>query len=171
VHLDAGFERLAEAVAADGLLDEKSTSELWTSIERASDAARTVAALVAAYRRIVADLAQALGSPTRARRDRSMRRALAFVREHLSEPLPLARVARAAGFAPKYFCQLFRQSEGVAYATYLRDLRVARAKEMLRLTRLTVERVGRSCGFRTRTHFHRAFRRSVGMTPMAYRAS
>lgn len=170
-HLDAGFERLTEPVASDGLLDEKSLSELWASIERAADAARTVAALTEAYRRIVDDLGHGLQSPTHARRDRSMRRAVSFIREHLGEPLPLDRVARAAGFAPKYFSQLFHDSEGLPFATYVHDLRIARAKELLKLSRLSVDRVGRSCGFRTRTHFHRAFRQSVGVTPMEYRTS
>ena len=72
-----------------------------------------------------------------------MRRALSFIREHLGEALTLERVARAAGFAPKYFSQLFHQSEGMSYATYLRDLRLARAKEMLKLSRLSVDRVAR----------------------------
>jgi len=170
-HLDAGFERLAEPIASDGLLDEKSLSDLWGAIERAADGARTVAALTDAYHRIVSDLGHGLQSPTDARRERSMRRALLFVREHLAEPLPLDRVARAAGFAPKYFSQLFHQSEGVSYATYVRDLRLTRARDLLKLSRLSVERVGRSCGFRTRTHFHRAFHRAVGVTPMAFRMS
>jgi AraC-like DNA-binding protein len=170
-HLDAGFERLVEPIASDGLLDERSVSELWASIERAADGARTVAALTDSYRRIVDDLGRGLQSPTGVRRERSMRRALSFVREHLGEPLPVDRVAKAAGFAPKYFSKLFHEIEGIPYGTYVRDLRLARAKEMLKLSRLTVDRVGRSCGFRTRTHFHRAFRRAVGVTPIAYRTS
>jgi AraC-like DNA-binding protein len=170
-HLEAGFERLAESIGEGGLLDEKSASELWTSVERTVDASRTVEALIDAYRRVVIDLERALKSPTQARHDRSLRRALSFVREHLGEALPLARAARVAGFAPRHFSALFRKIEHTPYSAYLRDQRVARAKEMLRMTRLTVDRVGRSCGFRTRTHFHRAFRRAVGMTPIAYRES
>jgi AraC-like DNA-binding protein len=170
-HLDAGLERLLEPVHSEGLLDEKSVSDLWESIERAADAARSVAALSGSYRRIVDDLGHSLQDPTGAKRERSLRRALSFIREHLGEPLPLARVARAAGFAPKYFSQIFHRSEGLSYATYLRDQRLARAKEMLRLSRLSVDRVARSCGFRTRTHFHSVFRATVGVTPIAYRTS
>jgi len=170
-HLEAGLERLLEPVTSDGLLDEKSVSDLWESTERAAGAARTVAALSDSYRRTVADLGHGLQTPKGAQRERSMRRALSFIREHLGEALTLERVARAAGFAPKYFSQLFHQSEGMSYATYLRDLRLARAKEMLKLSRLSVDRVARSCGFRTRTHFHSVFRSVVGVTPIVYRTT
>jgi AraC-like DNA-binding protein len=170
-NLDAGLERLLEPVQSEGLLDEKSVSELWESIERAADAARTVSALSDSYRSIVKDLGHGLQSPTGARRERSLRRALSFIREHLCEPLPLDRVARAAGFAPKYFSHLFHQSEGTSYATYLRDQRLARAKELLKRSRLSVDRIARSCGFRTRTHFHSVFRETVGVTPIAYRTA
>lgn len=100
-----------------------------------------------------------------------MGRTQLFIREHLGEHLPLERVARAAGFAPKYFSHLFHQSEGVAYGTYLRDLRLARAKELLILSRLSVDSIRRSCGFRTRQHFHRAFRKAVGLTPIQFRSA
>jgi AraC-like DNA-binding protein len=169
-HLDAGFERLFEPIAEGGLIDERGVDELWASVRKSADAARSVADLTEAYRRNVADLARGLlGSTTEARHDRSLKRAHAFLHEHLSEPLPLERVARAAGFAPKYFAALFRKSEGIAYTTYLRDFRLARAKEMLKNSRLSVERVGRACGFSSRTHFHRVFLESCDMTPTHYR--
>jgi AraC-like DNA-binding protein len=170
LELTAGLERLAEPLLAGGFLDRRGFSELCRSMQHAADTARTVAELVRSCRQIVSDLEQAIAVPTGARQERSIRRALEFIREHLSEPLRLEGVARAAGFAPDHFSKLFKESEGRTFERYLFDQRIARAKQLLEGTSLSVEQVQRLSGFATRTHFHRAFKRSVGSTPIAYRS-
>ena len=97
-------------------------------------------------------------SPVTARQDRGTQAALAFIAEHLSEPLTVERVARAAGYAPDYFAKLFKRNEKVTVARYLHDLRITRAREMLTRTNMTIEQIQGMCGFSTRPHFHRASR-------------
>jgi YesN/AraC family two-component response regulator len=125
--------------------------------------------LVAAYRRLASDLERSLIGPTSGRQDRGLSRAVAYVREHSAEPLTLVGVARVAGFAPDYFSKLFQRTEGATFTSYLGALRLARAKQMLVSTALSVEQVQKLSGYPTRTHFHRAFKKSVGITPSAYR--
>jgi AraC-like DNA-binding protein len=168
-HLQSGLECLVEPLRAAGILDARTSAELWASAERVSEGARTVAELVSSYRAIVTEMAGALGDPVAARHERATRRALRFVQDHLAEPLSLDAVARAAGFAPDHFSRLFKQKEKVTFAHYLSDLRLTRAKEMLRETNLTVEQVQRLCGFQSRVYFHHAFRKAVGATPAEYR--
>jgi len=167
--LEAGFERLTEPLLATGALDERSFDELWSAVERSVAEEGTVTALLGRYRQLVSDIESAMQNPTGARHDRNVDRALQFMREHLGEPLTLARVARAAGFAPDYFSKLFKQSEAVTFERYLRRLRLERAKQMLVGTSLNVEGVSRLCGFKNRMYFHRAFKSAVGMTPVEYR--
>jgi AraC-like DNA-binding protein len=167
--LDAGLERLTEPLLAAGFLEPRTLGEWWTALETATQSAHTVGELLGAYRGLVSDVEHALANPSLARRDRATHRALAFVRDHLSEPLTLSRVARAAGFAPDYFSRLFKRTEGSTFAHYLVTLRLGRAKELLEVTNLTVDRVQRLCGFRTRTHFHRVFKQHFGQTPLQYR--
>jgi len=167
--LDAGLERLADPLLATGALDEKSFDEMCTALERATEGANTVTSLVAVYRTLVSDIQVAMHNPTVARQDRGTRRALAFMSEHAAEPLTLAKVARAAGFAPDYFGRLFSRTEGMTFQHHLRDLRVARAKQVLKETSLSVDGVSQLVGFASRIYFHRAFKRVVGMTPIEYR--
>jgi len=54
--LESGLERLAEPFLATGALDEKSFDNLYAAMERAAEEAPTVTALVAHYRRLVADI-------------------------------------------------------------------------------------------------------------------
>jgi len=107
--------------------------------------------------------------PVVARQDRGTKRARAFMDEHFSEPLTLAKVARVAGFAPDYFSKLWKREEGTTFELYLQSLRVERGKQMLRGTSLSVEGIRKLCGFRTRNYFHQVFKAKVGVTPTRYR--
>jgi AraC-like DNA-binding protein len=170
-HLEAGLERLLEPLSYVGAFDARSFAEMWASAERAVEEASTIAEVVSPYRQLVADVADALQNATPARHDRTLRRALAFIRDHLTEPMTVAQVASAAGFAPAYFSKLLKRKEGVAFERYVRQLRIVRAKHMLADTPFATERIAHLCGFGNRTYFHRAFKSLTGQTPREYRAA
>jgi AraC-like DNA-binding protein len=159
-HLEAGFERMTEA-----LVDHAGVAPVLEALDRSARDARTVAELSACYRRAVADLVDAIERPNAARRDRSLRRALEYIRAHYTEPLTLAAVAKVAGFAPNYFSALWKQHERTTFARSLRDLRLERAKELLATTELAIERVAALSGLGTRQYMARVFQRAVGTTP------
>jgi AraC-like DNA-binding protein len=164
-----GLERLAEPLLRSGALDEKAFDEMCAAIDAPLEEVGTIAALCDLYRRLVSEIQSVLKSPTSARQERNLQQALAYIGEHLGDPLKLAQVARVAGFAPGYFSKLFKREQGVAFEQYVRDLRLERAKQMLTDTNLSVERVQRFSGFRTRSLFFQAFRDRVGMTPSEFR--
>jgi len=165
VHLEAGFERMAETLLASGMLEHKSFDDMRAALQQAAHDARTVTELFAAYRRAVADIIDAIQRPVPAHRDRSLRRALAYIAKHYSEPLSLTTVARVAGFAPNYFSILFKQREKTTFESYVRRLRVERAKHLLATTDFHAARVAQLSGLGTRQYMARVFQRSVGMTP------
>jgi AraC-like DNA-binding protein len=168
--LGAGLERLAEPLLAGGFLDDKGFGELWSALERTVRSVRTVTELVDAYRTSVSEIERMIRRPTDARRGRSMRRARTFIRENLAEALTVDQVARAAGFSPDHFWALFKRTEGTTFARYLQAQRIARAKQMLKDTKLTIEQVQRLSGFQSRATFHRIFRKATSLTPLQYRA-
>jgi AraC-like DNA-binding protein len=168
-HLEAGFDAIVHALRAAAAVDERSLDELQQSLHRAASEASTLDELSAAYRTVVSDVVLAMSRPHEAGRQRSVRRAIAFIRDHVGEPLTLAKVARVAGFAPNYFCKVFAQSEKTTFQTYVRQRRIERAKHMLVTTTFSAEQIARLCGFGSRTHFHRAFRQSLGLSPLGYR--
>jgi AraC-like DNA-binding protein len=168
-HLEAGIERLAEPLLDTGALDPKSFDELCASVDRSVDDAGTASALVAPYRRLVSDIEVAVKSPTAAVQDRGVGRAVTFIREHLGETLDLAQVAHVAGFAPGYFSKLFKREVGATFERYTREQRLARARQMLAGTTLSIDRIARLSGFVGRSHFHRVFKKHAGQTPADYR--
>ena len=168
-HLEAGLERIAEALVGGGALEASSFEDACVELDRAAREARTVTDLFAAYRRVVADLSEAVHHPALAHQDRRIRRAIAHVKRHYGERLTLATVARVAGFAPNYFSRLFKRRERVPLELYIRGLRIERAKQLLATTDLEVKRVAQLSGFATQHYFARVFKRVVGMTPLAWR--
>jgi AraC-like DNA-binding protein len=170
-HLDAGFEHAARALASGGALDEKGRADMYETLEREARDASTVSELFAAYRRAISDLVDAAERPVHAARDRNLRRAITYLHRHFAEPLSLSKVARIAGFAPGYFCQLFKRREQMTLEQYVRRLRIERAKQLLAGTDLGVERVGQLSGFARRPYFHRVFKEVVGSTPVEFRTS
>lgn len=143
-----------------GTLDAKSFAALSTGLEQAAVAAHTLSELFEAYRRAVADVAQA-----------SLERALQYVREHYTEPIDVAVVAKIAGFAPNYFSKLFKAREQTTFVRHLTLLRVERAKQLLRATDLPATWVAEQCGFRSSEYFSRVFRRAAARTPLEFRAA
>jgi AraC-like DNA-binding protein len=169
-HLEATLDQITDVLRASAALSEKSLDDLQHELDRAALQASTVDELAAAYRAVVADMELAMSRPNEARKERGIRHAIAFIREHFAEPLSVAQVARVAGFAAGYFSKVFVQNQQVTFQSYVRQLRLERAKHMLIATTFSAERVGRLCGFSSRTHFHRAFRQMCGMSPLEYRA-
>jgi transcriptional regulator GlxA family with amidase domain len=170
-HLDAGLDRAIEVLCRTGLIDERGRMDTYDALDRAAREAATVAELVAAYRHAVSDLVAAAEHPVVAAQDRNLRRSLAFIARHFTEPIALGDVARVAGFAPRHFARLFKRRESTTFEAYVRGLRVERAKQLLDGTDLSVERIAQLSGFDFRPHFHRVFRQIVGTTPAEFRSA
>ena len=100
-----------------------------------------------------------------------LKRAIDYMREHIAENLLLACIAKAAGLGPSHFTRAFRAATGESPHRYLIRLRIDKARELLEHTRLPITEVGFRCGFEQPTHFATMFRKTVGLSPRAYRAA
>jgi AraC family transcriptional regulator len=99
-------------------------------------------------------------------------RAVDFVEEHLMEPVALADAAKEAGLSLHYFSRLFRVLTGEPFGAYLRRRRMTVAAERL-VTRgpdVRLVELAFDCGYDSQEAFTRAFKRTLGVTPGAYRA-
>jgi AraC-like DNA-binding protein len=57
----------------------------------------------------------------------------------------------------------------VTPARYVLDRRMERAMYLLKVSNLTISEIGVGVGFEDVSHFSRAFRRTVGVAPSAFR--
>ncbi len=98
-----------------------------------------------------------------------IRRALAFVQAHFTEPITLSQVAGEAGLSKFHFCRLFRRQAGQPFREYVRCLRIDQAKTLLADRRMTITEVAYATGFDDLSHFDNVFNRMVGVSPTGYR--
>jgi transcriptional regulator GlxA family with amidase domain len=87
----------------------------------------------------------------------------------LHEPWILEQLAAAMNLSLARFTRLFTESEGVAAAEYLHQLRLARAKVLLERTFLSVNQVMALVGLSDVKVFEDDFRHTYGVAPRALR--
>jgi len=95
--------------------------------------------------------------------------AMRLIGENLALPLSLADIARAIGTYEKRLSQAFRHHTGMTVFAYLSEERIARGRQLLSDTDMSVQQIAEQTGFRSAANFATAFRERVDMTPTAYR--
>jgi AraC family transcriptional regulator len=97
------------------------------------------------------------------------RKAIAYIEEHLAEPISLEVLAALVGLSAGYFCAAFRRSFGMPPHRYQQSQRIDRAKRLLAKRAVSVTDVGLTVGYSGSSAFCTAFRSVAGLTPTAYR--
>lgn len=91
----------------------------------------------------------------------AMERAREFMQDNFTNPeLTLRTVADYVGFNEKYFSNRFRKEFGCTFISYLNDLRIARAKELLRQTDMKMYEISEAVGYSSIEHFNHMFRKN-----------
>ena len=97
-----------------------------------------------------------------------LHRVIDYIQAHLEDDLSLKELANIAQMSAHYFSQLFKQSTGFSPHQYVIRCRIERAKELLRQQNLPIAAVAKLVGFVDQSHFHRHFKRLVGITPKVF---
>ncbi|WP_306191273.1 GlxA family transcriptional regulator [Streptomyces sp. MK5] len=92
-----------------------------------------------------------------------------WIQENLHRALPVSELAERTNMSPRHFARVFAQTVGMTPGQYVRRLRIARARQLLEATDLSVRQVASRCGFTAIETFLRAFAAVVGLTPAQYR--
>ncbi|KAB8317234.1 helix-turn-helix transcriptional regulator [Tolypothrix campylonemoides VB511288] len=97
-----------------------------------------------------------------------LRQIIEYIHSHVDSEIKLTTLAEMAGISQYYFCQLFKQSLGISPYQYVLQLRVERAKQLLKSQKMTICDIALACGFANQSHFTKHFRKLTGTTPKAY---
>lgn len=92
-----------------------------------------------------------------------------YISTNLLGKISLEEVASYLGMNRTYFCMFFKKHYGKGFADYVNDLRIDKASALLLNEDRTMADIARECGYKTVPYFNRAFKRSKGVTPGAYR--
>lgn len=101
--------------------------------------------------------------------DAIIQQILKYMRTNLSEPLSLDMICQVAGYSKTQLEQIFKRQTGKGIFAHLADLRLDKAKDLLRNTRLGISEVALAAGFRSHTYFTDTFRKRTGLSPKHFR--
>jgi len=90
--------------------------------------------------------------------------------DNLEEPLAQTDIARMTNLSTRQLERLFRKYLNTTPTRYYLNLRLARARHLLRQTSMSILSVALACGFVSASHFSKCYRECYGCTPRAERA-
>ncbi len=98
--------------------------------------------------------------------------AIKYLEENFCDPaLNNHTLAEQCHISEVYFRRLFAETYGTSPHKYISDLRIQRAKELLKNNRISISQVSENCGYTSVYHFCRAFKAAVGESAGKFRQS
>lgn len=117
-----------------------------------------------------------LGQCLRARKEfaeaesaKPIRQAMQYIDKHYNEKIALEELADLVGLNEAYFSTLFKKETGINFSAYLVNVRMEKAKELLRTTNETIAAIGEYVGYKDSRYFSQMFTKQVGIKPALYR--
>ncbi|HEX4340838.1 MAG TPA: helix-turn-helix domain-containing protein [Polyangiaceae bacterium] len=94
---------------------------------------------------------------------------LEWMQKNAKRTITLDQLASKASTSPRTLSRRFKEQTGTTPLQWLLDARVRSAQALLETTELSVEEVSAAVGFDGPSTFRTRFRRTVGVSPVAYR--
>ncbi len=108
-------------------------------------------------------------SSTREVRRAIFREAAAIVEGEFARQITVEQVAARVASSPRQLRRAFAEAGGMSFRSYLTQVRMRRAAELLASTDLPVKEIAHRVGYRGATAFTRAFKRTHALSPSAFR--
>jgi transcriptional regulator GlxA family with amidase domain len=95
--------------------------------------------------------------------------ARAWLLDNLSEPISVATLAARVHMSERHFTRRFREETGLSVVSWITEQRLARARELLEETGLSIEEIARRSGLGSTANLRTRMSAALGTTPAAYR--
>lgn len=98
-------------------------------------------------------------------------RVIKYIYEHLDGDLSLKKLSEIAGFEKKYFSRKFNKVKNMTPINFVRQVRIKKAKELLRYSDMSVTQIAEITGFKSIHYFSKQFYECTGTRPLNYKNS
>ena len=98
-----------------------------------------------------------------------LRNVIEYIQAHLDENMTLDALAQVAGMSRYHFIRRFKQTMNESPYHYLIGQRLEQAKQLLKVSHLSIAEIAIACGFANQSHLTRHFKQRVGITPQIFR--
>lgn len=92
-----------------------------------------------------------------------------YIDQHYQEDLKLNQLAEQVFLSSNYLSNIFTKYTGCSLNKYIKQVRLKKAKEMLRNTNMKIADVGKEVGYANTSYFIKKFQEMYGITPEKYR--
>jgi two-component system response regulator YesN len=100
-----------------------------------------------------------------------IRQAKEYLNHHYMNPeLSLNEVAAQANLSASHFSVVFSQENGQTFKEYLTEIRINKAKELLRMTALRSADIAYQVGYNDPHYFSSVFKKNTGLSPIEFRS-
>jgi two-component system response regulator YesN len=100
-----------------------------------------------------------------------IRQAKEYLEQHYTNPeLSLNEVASQANLSASHFSVVFSQETGQTFKEYLTEIRINKAKELLRMTALRSADIAYQVGYNDPHYFSSVFKKNTGLSPIEFRS-
>ncbi len=105
----------------------------------------------------------------RKKESRKLDASLQYIHTHISEPLPLEKLAAMEFLSTSRYRDLFRKATGYSPSEYITRIRIRQACELINEGNLSIEEISLRVGYTDRLYFQRVFKSRLGITPGEYK--
>ncbi|KWX70262.1 AraC family transcriptional regulator [Paenibacillus riograndensis] len=98
-------------------------------------------------------------------------RMVAYINQHFEQKLYLKDLSAQFFINQVYCCQLFKKNLGKTFSEYVSELRIKKARELLKHTDLSIEQIAIKAGYVDYYYFNKVFKKHCGITPTKFRKS
>ncbi len=163
------FLTAAQFVSDLGGADSQVAPEI-QHIEEILRRVTTIAHIKAELRQVMRSVLTFRDGQVNRQRTVIIQQAKAYIDDHFSDPeLQMTDVAKHFNLSPNHFSTVFSQEIGESFRDYLNNLRLNRAKELLRTTNIKCAEVAYQSGYNDAHYFSTFFKKKVGVTPQEFR--
>jgi two-component system response regulator YesN len=148
-----------------GAISENETDIYYEIIQAA-----TIPDIAAYLRKLLASLTACYGRQKLNRDDIVAGEIVKILEADYAKPITLDYLSDKVFLSPNYLRILFKSKMNVSIQDYLVNVRMSKARELLRQGKLKVYEVGETVGYPNNTYFNIAFKNHTGMTPGEYRS-
>lgn len=100
-----------------------------------------------------------------------IRQAKEYIEQHYADPnLSLQEVACHANLSASHFSAVFSQETAYTFKEYLTEIRINKAKDLLRMTRLRSAEIAYQVGYNDPHYFSSVFKKNTGLSPLEFRS-
>jgi two-component system, response regulator YesN len=124
--------------------------------------------MISWLRRLEKSLCSFLSNKGNVYNNKVISKAKKFVIENVSKSISLQEVANTLCISPGYFSTIFKQSAGMNFIDYVTEVRIEKAKKLLKESNLKIYEIAHMTGYDNAYYSSKVFKKTTGITPKEF---